>query len=231
MHLINLVGKRFGHWLVLHRTQGNGTTWVCKCDCGTISSVNENSMRRGLSTSCGCAPNIRALTHGKCGTSEYNIWNTMIRRCHTPTNTSYDNYGGRGITVCPRWRISFESFFSDMGPRPGPNYSIDRKDNNGNYSPDNCCWSTPEIQTRNKRNQHLITYGNRTLCLTDWAIELGVSRGTIFTRIQAGYSIEQAFSKILNPNRTQGHHRAKSQLKHGHHQTKNPLPKVNSDHS
>jgi hypothetical protein len=89
--------------------------------------------------------------HGKSYTPEYQAWRNMKLRCTNPDHPRYADWGGRGITVCDRWMNSFEAFYEDMGPRPGPGYSVDRKDNDGNYEADNCQWATKSEQQRNKR--------------------------------------------------------------------------------
>jgi hypothetical protein len=157
MRRIDLVGKRFGRWTVLEmerdRRDGLGIMWLCRCDCGTTRHVSGRHMRRGASVSCGCLKAerqaLRNRTHGMFGVPEYHSWSGMIQRCTNPGNPSYANYGGRGITVCERWR-SFKDFLLDMGRRP-KGTSIDRIDNDGSYEPGNCRWATRTVQNSNKR--------------------------------------------------------------------------------
>jgi hypothetical protein len=118
---------------------------------------------------------------------EYHSWLCMIQRCTNPKQRSYQNYGGRGIKVCERWG-KFENFLADMGLRPTPEHSIERKDVNGNYEPNNCRWATKKEQARNARSNRLLTIGGRTQCLNAWAEELGKERSVIKQRLKLGWS-------------------------------------------
>jgi hypothetical protein len=126
------------------------------------------------------SPNFK---HGGRYTAEYRAWSQMKHRCSCPTMNDFSHYGGRGIKVCEAWMNSFAQFLVDMGPRPSPKYSIDRRDNDGNYEPGNCFWATIAQQNRNTRQNRLITYNGKTQCVTDWAKELGMVPVTLFTRV------------------------------------------------
>lgn len=118
----------------------------------------------------------------------------MLARCFNPKTKGYEGYGGRGITVCERWRFSFENFLADMGKRPSAVHSIDRVDNNGNYEPTNCQWRTEKEQQNNKRDCRYITYQGQTKTLTEWSEHYGFKRGVIAGRLALGWTLEQAFS-------------------------------------
>lgn len=123
--------------------------------------------------------------HGLCHTPEYRVWQQMHRRCYVKHSPSYSRYGGRGITVCERWHDieGLLAFVEDMGWRPGKGWSLDRIDNDGNYSPENCRWATSTQQARNKGNNHRITFNGETRTLAGWAEHLGVCPSTMKTRV------------------------------------------------
>jgi hypothetical protein len=121
----------------------------------------------------------------------------MRQRCHTTSHKSFANYGGRGIIVCDRWRHSFEAFLEDMGPRPSPKHSIDRIDNDGPYSPENCRWATMAEQGANKRSNVMLTAFGETTHLHEWARRAGYSAGAIYGRLRAGWDAERAIATPL----------------------------------
>lgn len=136
------------------------------------------------------------IKHGKTFTHEYVSWNSMKDRCYNKNHIAYHNYGGRGIAVCDRWFNSFENFLEDMGERPKPNYSLHRIDNDGNYCPENCRWATAKEQKAHTRSSHMVTFNNKTQCLSAWADELGMARTTLDMRINKyKWSIERALTR------------------------------------
>jgi hypothetical protein len=129
---------------------------------------------------------VKNVRHSKSDSPEYYVWAAMKARCSNPKIPNYDDYGGRGITVCERWRgrNGFTNFLADMGPRPSRRHSIDRyPDNDGNYEPSNCRWATRSQQNRNLRTNHLLTFKGETKTITEWAEVIGVNKRTLMNRI------------------------------------------------
>ena len=137
----------------------------------------------------------RHPTHGLSQTPEYRSWKQLIQRCENPNDPSYKNYGGRGIKVNRAWRRSFEKFYLDMGARPGPQYSIERKDNNGEYGKENCCWATKVEQVNNRRNNIFLTYQGKTQTVAQWARELSIPVKRIRARLNYGWDHYRTLSE------------------------------------
>lgn len=130
--------------------------------------------------------------HGQRHTPEYEIWKTMIQRCHNPKSQRYALYGGRGIVVCEKWRNSFSAFLADMGQRTTAKHWIERKENDVGYRPDNCTWSIQADQAANKRNTIRLTLDGETLHLSEWARRIGISHRVLGRRLERGWSVEKA---------------------------------------
>ena len=193
-NLIPMVGTVWGNWTVIsvssRRSKEGVAYWLCRCVCGEERQVLGTGLRRGSSKSCGSclSQELRAarraamLTHGMSKTSTYRTWHTMRRRCRDKKFRDFPYYGGRGIKVCERWN-SFEKFLEDMGERP-PGMTLDRKDNNGNYEPGNCRWSTALVQMNNTRGNKYLTYDGKTMSLSDWARHVGIPPPRLSARLR-----------------------------------------------
>lgn len=193
MNLIDMTGQRFGHLTVIGRSgtyiSPNGQkkpTWECKCDCGNVTIVTGAALRRGKTKSCGCGSSRymkTTMTHGDTNTRLYSIWTGMKSRCNNPNRKSYADYGGRGIKVCQEWN-DYE-VFRDWSFCHGYNddMSIERKDVNGNYCPENCMWIPRSKQADNRRSSLMYTYNGKTQNLMRWANDVGIKYSTLRDRI------------------------------------------------
>jgi len=198
-------GMKFGMLTVVERLgKKNGKYWwKCKCECGQVFEAEGDSVRKGAQYACpSCTKPIRyskvaaaKTIHGRAGTRLYTVWAAMRRRCYSKADTRYHDYGGRGITVCDRWRHSFEAFLADMGECP-PGMELDRKDNDGPYSPENCRWATKKQQGRNKRNNRLVTFEGKTHPLVVWCERFGLHYYRTLQRLtRDGRTPEEAFAE------------------------------------
>lgn len=198
----NLVGKKFG-LLTVSDDANNGLRRkryvICNCQCGKVCERAVRDLVAGASISCGCYIRKRTkfeIKHGQsrrsAKTPEYKIWCSMLARCGNPAGEHYDRYGGRGIIVCKKWQ-DFSGFFADMGERPTPKHSIERRDNDGNYEPENCMWATKQDQAINRSSSLIVEYNGEKIALARLAAIHGVSVRKVRGRIQKlGWSVERA---------------------------------------
>lgn len=199
--LIDLTGARFGRWTVICRAgkaKNGHTQWLCECACGQTEIVGGDSLKSGHSRSCGCLrKETHWETHGKSKTKLFRVWCAMRDRCLRPTDKCYSWYGGRGISVCSEWSNSFQEFYNwalNSGYSAG--LTIDRIDNNGNYTPSNCRWVDRSTQSRNRRSTHFITVKGETHCIKEWSEITGISENVIYLRInRLKWSPERAVSE------------------------------------
>lgn len=212
--IMDLTGKHFGRLLVIefagqveYGSIGNKRTmWRCRCSCGKSVVVAAMRLRKGETQSCGCLHReilkTQGVTHGMTRNghkaTEYRIWRGIKNRCYNKNEPAFKNYGARGITVCDRWRDSFENFYADMGPRPSKDMTLDRTNNDLGYSPENCRWATATQQARNSRHAVPITIGGETRSISEWAEKCGIGKRTLWHRLRvAGMSPEEAIRKPL----------------------------------
>ncbi len=195
----DFVGKRYGRLVIIKSLPNvrQNSTWECVCDCGAVKAVAARHLRSGGTKSCGCwgRENVTAANtkHGWYYTSTYKIWAGMIKRCVNEKTKAYPRYGGRGISVHPPWRDSFEAFLADMGERPA-GLSLDRVDNDGNYEPGNCRWTTMKQQNRNRNNNRMLTVFGETHPMATWSEELGIP----YSRIQSWLDIGNLEELVIN---------------------------------
>lgn len=191
-------GDVFGRLTLLEVGKPPGTyryAGVFRCDCGTVSAIRLDGIASGAVVSCGCYRLEVTTSHGCTDSPLQAGWRHMIRRCTDPTDPAWKNYGGRGIKVCRRWR-DLANFVADMGPTYRPGLEIDRRDNDGNYTPRNCRWVTRRENCENRRTTRMFTIGGKTQSLTRWAEEYGARYQRVWDRVRnQGWSIERALTE------------------------------------
>lgn len=199
----DLTGQKFGRLTVLkysHAGKNHRSYWNCICDCGKTVVANGKTLLNGDKRSCGCLriehiKQLRKPTHGMRNSAIYKIWAGMINRCENRKDPSFYLYGGRGIAVCAEWRHDVLRFSKDMGERP-KGYSLDRIDNSGSYSKENCRWASSSQQANNRRNNKILTADNKSQTIAQWARDLNINSATIWRRLNVyRWSIERALSK------------------------------------
>jgi hypothetical protein len=201
MNKIDLVGKRFGRWLVIcsSPTVNRRARWECICDCGNEKNVSGYMLRSGRSTSCGCfrreVTSSTKKTHGLSESRTHKIWASMKGRCRTSSHTSYPQYGARGISYAPRWEL-FQNFLDDMGEAPD-GLELDRINNDGDYGPNNCRWVTHRDNCSNTRCSRIYQFRGQRLSIEQIANFSTLSPWTVRWRINQGWPLERAVTAPL----------------------------------
>lgn len=196
----NYVGQRFGRLTAVRRVgvRGSKVLWRMRCDCGNECVIQIANAVQGNTRSCGCFQREtrikRSTKHGMSKTPTWWSWVAMLGRCrHSP------KYVDRGISVCRRWRDpdrGFLNFLKDMGERPS-GCTLERKNNNKGYTPRNCCWADLFTQQRNTRRTRFITFQGETLCLTDWALRIGIAPAVLWLRLRRGWPLARALHRNI----------------------------------
>lgn len=207
--LKDISGQKFGRLTAVERidTDKRGELiWLCQCECGNTTKVRSSHLRNGRTKSCGCLKRERTIErnfkHGACQNGEttrlYITWRNMRRRCQDPEEKNYENYGGRGISVCEKWQDfrNFQKWAKNNGYKE--DLEIDRIDNDGDYCPENCRWVTHQKQSNNKRTNRLIEFNGRVKTLAQWARELDIKYISLYMRLKRGWSVEKAFTEPIN---------------------------------
>lgn len=199
----DISGQKFNRLFVItyHSTIKKKAAWLCKCDCGKSVVVSGDALRSKKTRSCGCyskdQTSKRRLAHGESRfgqTQEYTAWMSMRSRCYRVGDKFYPHYGGRGIKVCKRWLRSFENFLADMGRCP-KGHSIDRRDNDGDYTPKNTRWATPRQQANNRRTNRIVTFQGISDTLANTCRRVGAKYQTVTCRLYMGWSLDDAITR------------------------------------
>lgn len=193
-------GHVFGRFTVLeHYKIVNKKSFVeVQCQCGSpVIFVRIDHLKKGTSQSCGCLRVEATKTHGCWGKPLFKVWAAMVRRCTNPKDSKYHRYGGRGIQVCERW-LDANNFIADMTAGYEQGLQIDRKDNDGNYEPANCHWTTRAQQARNYSRNVVLEHDGKRMCVVDWADVVGISAKVLYGRVAAGWSPNDVLTKPVN---------------------------------
>ena len=201
---IDLTEQSFERLTVIKRVPSKKlgeTLWLCSCSCGNTTITSTGRLRAGKCRSCGCLhiesarkQGLASSKHNHTNTRLYRIWSNMKTRCYNKNNKKYSRWGGRGIYVCNEWKNNFEVFYNwAIKSGYAEDKTIDRIDNDGPYSPDNCRWTTFKVQANNTRKNVLITFNGETHTEAEWCNKLGIGRATLCYRLKR-YSVEEALT-------------------------------------
>ncbi len=209
--MVNHIGEKYERLEIIEfdKKKGLHYYWICKCSCGKVKSIRYSHLKDGGTKSCGCLireiTSKRSTTHGHSvggnRTSEYRSWEAMISRCTNINSTDYARYGEKGITVCERWLESFENFIEDIGFKPTKFHSIDRINNEGDYKPGNCKWSTKKEQANNRSNNISVinTLTNEVFNSVSIAADsAGINKGFIYDNLRKNRKNRTNFKIIKN---------------------------------
>lgn len=196
------VGSKFGKLTVLeytHKKRPNGARiYKCKCECGNVSCVDVYSLRNGNTKSCGCLANPYGVTATN-NKRLYHSWCDMNRRCYDINGKNYKDYGGRGITVCDKWKNDFIAFYNwAIANGYNDTLTIDRIDVNGNYEPNNCRWVNWETQRNNKRTTIKIVINGTVKSLKEWCRYLNLNYSMVYARYRKGLDVKAFLMEVLN---------------------------------
>lgn len=203
----NLIGNTYGRLTVVDTAEDlvsasgyHTVMWKCRCECGELVTVRGKSLKGGVTKSCGCFQrdemSERASKHGGFGSRLYAVWNSMRQRCNNENHRAYENYGGRGISICKEWDdfSKFREWAASSGydeTAPRGKYTLDRVDVNGDYSPSNCRWVDMRSQANNRRCSIQLEHDGETLNLHEWAERVGLDYTTIWKRYSKGLPADE----------------------------------------
>lgn len=207
----DIAGQTFGRLTVLEYTRSVNASawWKCLCACGKEVEIEGYAMRSGHTQSCGCLHSeqlARRNSSHKQATRKkrhplYSIWKAMKKRCYNSHGEHWKSYGGKGVTVCERWKHSFPNFLADMGERPD-GFSLDRIDNGGDYTPDNCRWATWTQQANNRSSNRILEFNGISQNVNAWAISLGVPSQRLRDRLHSGWTVERTLTTPSKNDKT-----------------------------
>lgn len=215
----DITGQRFGLWTVIKQVGKNAYgayMWECVCDCGTIRQVAGSSLRNGCSKCCGCLAHIRNEqnkwheTHAGKKERLYGVYRGIIKRCENKNDRYYDRYGGRGIKICDEWRNDYAIFrewayahgYDDTANKY--ECTIERVDNDKDYCPENCIWTSMIRQCNNRSSNHLIEHNGDIHTISEWSLILGIRKDTIRRRIvNYHWSVDRALTEPVHAKHKQ----------------------------